>query len=57
MKYGIEIKVNGEWRAVNPPSGPPPYAFEKRLEAETVARVLYPAIWKNHELVKIVKAG
>lgn len=57
MKYGIEIKVHGEWRAVKPPGGPPPYAFEKRLEAETVARVFYPAMWRNPELVKIVKVG
>ena len=51
--YGIEIKVSGSWKAVNPPIGPPPYSFETRAEAETMARVLYPAMASNPELVRI----
>lgn len=51
--YGIEVKIDGEWRAVNPPGGPPPYSFATREEAETMARVLYRGSWDNPELVRI----
>lgn len=54
--YGIEIRANGSWRAVNPPAGPPPYSFATRAEAETLARVLYPAIWNKPELLRIKEA-
>ena len=51
--YGIEIKAGGEWLPVNPPGGPPPYRFATRAEAETMARILYPAIHENPELLRI----
>lgn len=51
--YGIEIKVKGRWFAVHPPAGPPPYSFAARAEAETMARILYPAIHENPELLRI----
>lgn len=54
--YGIEIKVNGKWKAVNPPAGPPPYSFATKPEAETMARILYPAIYKNPELLRVKEA-
>ena len=55
--YGIEIKANGKWKVVNPPAGPPPYSFKTKAEAETLARVLYPAIWDNPELCRIKEAS
>lgn len=54
--FGIEIKVRGEWRAVNPPAGPPPYSFATKAEAETMARVLYRAMANNPEMLRIVPA-
>lgn len=51
--YGIEIKVSGAWRAVCPPSGGPPYSFGSKPEAETMARVLYPAMASNPALLRI----
>lgn len=53
VKYGIEIKVSGEWKAVNPPAGPPPYSFETVEEAAAMARVLYPALIGKPELLRI----
>lgn len=53
--YGIEIKVNGSWRAVNPPAGPPPYSFKTEAEARTLARILYPAIWDKPELCRVTE--
>lgn len=52
--YGIEIKAGGEWLPVNPPGGPPPYRFATKSEAETMARVLYPAIYDDVKLLRIV---
>lgn len=40
MRYGIEIRVGKEWRALGPMNSV--YEFATRLEAETVARILYP---------------
>lgn len=51
--YGIEIKVSGEWLAVNPPGGPPPYSFATKAEAETMARILYPAMVGDPEMLRI----
>lgn len=51
MKYGFEILVNGNWQAVSPPGGPPPYCFDTKAEACTMARVLY------RELVRFANAG
>ena len=42
--YGIEIKPNGHWKELGPPGGGPPYRFATREEAETMARILYPAM-------------
>lgn len=57
-KYGFEIKVDGEWHSVSPPSGPPPYAFDTELGAWTIARVRYPVLVRlanegNKELIRI----
>lgn len=51
--YGIEIKVSGRWLPVNPPAGPPPYSFKVKAEAETMARILYPAIVNNPAMLRI----
>lgn len=56
MKYGIEIKVGENWKPVNPPAGPPPYSFKTRPEAETMARILYPAMVKKPNLLRIKEA-
>ena len=56
--YGIEVKLTGTWRAIHPPSGPPPYSFKTAIEAETLARILYPELWRLHrgELIRIKAA-
>ncbi len=54
--YGIEIKCSGKWKAMNPPAGPPPYSFKTKAEAETMARILYPAMYNNPELLRIAPA-
>ena len=57
--YGIETKVSGSWRAINPPCGPPPYCFKTEAEAEALARVLFPELMrlKRGELIRIAHDG
>jgi hypothetical protein len=58
--FGIEVKMrDGAWKALAPPGGPPPYCFRTELEAETMARVLYPALMrsKQGELIRIQGAS
>ncbi len=55
--YGIEIKVNGNWKSLSPPSGGPPYSFAKKPEAETMARILYPAMFGKPDLMRISEAA
>jgi hypothetical protein len=52
LKYGIERKVGSIWEMVRPPTAPP-YEFESKAEAETMARILYPELFREGLVIRV----
>jgi hypothetical protein len=47
--FGIEVRVGERWEKVHPAFSAA-YEFETRIEAETMARLLYPEQYRQRRL-------
>lgn len=54
MKWIMEIKINGKWKAIHQ-TGRPPYSYDTKGEAQKMLDICYPETVVEHRRVRKVE--